>query len=158
MLKHILVTLAAAVSFGATLSQAQLVTFYVGQDGQTTLPSGTHKNLPNPNGGRLTFLYAHQFLASGNRRAGNTPIASAPTDWCFDVVPPPPPVLGLTHAADGTLQLTLQAQPGLNYILERTVTFTDWTVLTHLHAATPLTLHPLPAGPAPFEFWRARLR
>ena len=67
MLRHILVTLAAAVSFGATLSQAQLVTFYVGQDGLATLASGTYKGLPNPNAGRLTFLYAHAYLGVTER-------------------------------------------------------------------------------------------
>ena len=65
--------LAAAVLFGANLSQAQLVTFYVGQDSQTTLPSGTYKNLPNPNGGRLTFLYAHQYFGV-TERAGQAPL------------------------------------------------------------------------------------
>lgn len=59
--------LAAAVLFGATLSQAQLVTFYVGQDNQSTLPSGTYAGKPNPNAGRLTFLYAHAYVGVTER-------------------------------------------------------------------------------------------
>jgi hypothetical protein len=65
--------LAVAVSFGATLSQAQLVTFYVGQDGLATLASGTYRGLPNPNAGRLTFLYAHAYVGV-TERVGQPPI------------------------------------------------------------------------------------
>lgn len=73
MLKRLLVTMAAAVTFGATLSRAELVWFYVGQDGLTNLTSGTYKGLPNPNAGRLTFLYAHQYLGV-TERPGQTPL------------------------------------------------------------------------------------
>jgi hypothetical protein len=49
---------------GATLSwagmaQASLVEYYVGVDNQQTIASGTYAGLPNPNFGRLTFLFAH---------------------------------------------------------------------------------------------------
>lgn len=65
--------LAAAVSFGATLSQAQLITFYVGQDGLATLTSGTYNGRPNPNAGRLTFLYAHAY-SGVTERPNQTPL------------------------------------------------------------------------------------
>ncbi|MBE7504157.1 MAG: PEP-CTERM sorting domain-containing protein [Verrucomicrobiales bacterium] len=67
MKRNLILSLAAAVSFGATLSQAQLITFYVGQDGLATLASGTYKGLPNPNAGRLSFLYAHAYLGVTER-------------------------------------------------------------------------------------------
>lgn len=38
---------------------AAMVPYYIGVDGQTTIPSGTYGGLPNPNGGRLTLLYNH---------------------------------------------------------------------------------------------------
>lgn len=40
---------------------ADLVSYYVGRDGLTTLTSGTFRDLPNPNAGRLTFLYSHAY-------------------------------------------------------------------------------------------------
>ena len=55
------IALAAAVWFGATLSRAELVNFYVAQDGLANLTSGAYAGLPNPNAGRLTFLYAHAY-------------------------------------------------------------------------------------------------
>ncbi len=73
MKRSLIMSLAAAVLFGANVSQAQLVTFYVGQDGQTTLASGTYKGLPNPNAGRLSFLYAHAYLGV-TERVGQPPI------------------------------------------------------------------------------------
>lgn len=36
-----------------------MVPYYIGVDGQTTVPSGTYGGLANPNGGRLTLLYNH---------------------------------------------------------------------------------------------------
>lgn len=52
------------VALGATLSwagmaQASLVEYYVGVDSQQTITTGTYAGLPNPNLGRLTFLFAH---------------------------------------------------------------------------------------------------
>lgn len=67
MKRNLILSLAAAVSVGATLSQAQLITFYVGQDGLATLASGTYRGLPNPNAGRLSFLYAHAYLGVTER-------------------------------------------------------------------------------------------
>ncbi|MBE7504156.1 MAG: hypothetical protein HS113_28490 [Verrucomicrobiales bacterium] len=128
-----------------------------GLDGDDTLavPLGSHLhcNWAFSAPGR----YRLRFVATGTLRAGNTPIASAPTDWFFDVVAPPPPVLTLTRAPGDTLQLALEAQPGLNYALEHTATFADWTLLTNLHASVALTLHSLPADPEPTRFLRARL-
>lgn len=43
-------------------ARAELVLFYVGQDNLSTLASGVYRTLPNPNAGRLTFLYAHAYL------------------------------------------------------------------------------------------------
>jgi hypothetical protein len=65
--------LAAAVLFGANLSHAEIVEFYVGVDGRTTLTSGSYSGLPNPNAGRLTFLYAHQYIGV-IERPGQTPL------------------------------------------------------------------------------------
>lgn len=128
-----------------------------GLDGDDTLavPLGSHLhcNWAFSAPGR----YRLRFVATGTLRAGSTPIASAPTDWFFDVVAPPPPVLTLTRAPGDTLQLALEAQPGLNYALEHTATFADWTLLTNLHASVALTLHLLPADPEPTRFLRARL-
>ena len=55
---------AGTVVLGATLSwagmaQASLVEYYVGVDNRTTITTGTYAGLPNPNFGRLTFLFAH---------------------------------------------------------------------------------------------------
>ncbi len=102
--------------------------------------------------------YRLTFVVSGILRAGITPLASAPTDWFFEVAAPPPPVLALAGTPTNTLRLMLQAHPGLNYTLERTATFTHWTVLTHLHAATPLTTLLLSPEAVPFELYRVRLR
>lgn len=41
--------------------EAALLSYYVGVDGRTTIPSGIYGGLPNPNGNRLTFLYAHSY-------------------------------------------------------------------------------------------------
>lgn len=102
--------------------------------------------------------YRVRLVASGTLRAGNTPIASEPTDYYFAVEAPHRPVLALARTSTNTFQLLLQAHPGLNYRLESTATFKSWTLLTNLPATAPLTTHPLATGPAPFQFLRARLR
>lgn len=121
-----------------------------------TLPSRTHLHC------NWAFSapgnYRVRFVVSGTLRAGNTPIASAPTDYFFTVEAPPKPVLALARTPTNTLQLTMGAHPGLNYTLESTATLTNWTVLTNLHAATSRTTHPFLPGPAPIQFLRARLR
>ncbi len=61
MNRNLILSLAAAVTFGAAFSQAQMVNLYVGIDGRQTLPSGTYAGKANPNGGRLTLLYAHYY-------------------------------------------------------------------------------------------------
>jgi hypothetical protein len=44
----------------AANTQAAIVSYYVGVDGNTgNITSGTYAGLPQPNGGRLTFLYSH---------------------------------------------------------------------------------------------------
>lgn len=43
----------------AGVARAELSEFYVGVDGLETIASGTYLGLPNPNHGRLTFLYNH---------------------------------------------------------------------------------------------------
>lgn len=50
--------LGVAVSWTG-LAQASLVEFYVGVDNQQTITGGDYAGLPNPNFGRLTFLFAH---------------------------------------------------------------------------------------------------
>lgn len=40
-------------------TRADMAPFLIGVDGRTTIPSGTYAGLPDPNGGRLTFLYNH---------------------------------------------------------------------------------------------------
>ena len=57
------VSLATSLAFAAS-SQAAFVSYYVGTDSLTTLVSGIHAGLPNPNAGRLTFLYAHTYTAT----------------------------------------------------------------------------------------------
>jgi hypothetical protein len=52
------VVLGATVSWGG-MAQASLVEYYVGVDSLQTIASGTYVGLPNPNFGRLTFLFAH---------------------------------------------------------------------------------------------------
>lgn len=50
------VTLGLALAGGA---ESQAVEYYVGIDGREIIPTGTYAGLPNPNYGRLTFLFAH---------------------------------------------------------------------------------------------------
>jgi hypothetical protein len=49
----------ALVILATAASHADMVPFYIGVDGRTTIPSGTYAGLADPNGGRLTFLYNH---------------------------------------------------------------------------------------------------
>lgn len=102
------ITLAAAVSFGASLSQAELVNFYVGQDALATLASGTYQGLPNPNAGRLTFLYAHDYLETpfNNHYHGiGTYTYSGPAD--APVLVPTNANFRIPEASTGQLPLTL---------------------------------------------------
>lgn len=50
---------AAAFMLLMSASRATLVSYYIGVDGQTTIPTGTYAGLPNPNHNRLTLLFAH---------------------------------------------------------------------------------------------------
>ena len=45
---------------------------FVGVDGLQTLPSGTYAGLANPNFGRLTLLYGHQYDGSGENAPGSS--------------------------------------------------------------------------------------
>ncbi len=53
--------LLVALMMAAAASHAQMVNLYVGIDGRMVFPSGTYTGKNNPNGGRLTLLYAHHF-------------------------------------------------------------------------------------------------
>lgn len=97
------------------------------------------------------------FVVSGTLKAGNTPIASAPTDWFFEVAAPPRPVLTLARMQTNTLQLTLEVHPGLNYIVEHSSNLTNWLALTNMTAPKHLTTHLLTPS-APIQCFRARLR
>lgn len=39
----------------------QFAEYYIGRDQRTVIPSGIYAGLPNPNLGRITFLYAHTY-------------------------------------------------------------------------------------------------
>ena len=58
MLRHLLLLASSLLAFTAA-SHAALVSQYVGLDTLSTLATGTYAGLPNPNQGRLTFLFAH---------------------------------------------------------------------------------------------------
>jgi surface-anchored protein len=128
----------------------------VDESDSLSVPPGSHLHanwaFSAPGRYRLTFT------VSGTLRAGPAPVASAPTDFLFEVIPPPPPALTLTRTPPHSLHLTLVAQPGLNYALEGTTNFREWSVLTNLHASTAWTTHPLTPDPTPFQFLRVRLR
>ncbi|MCP9442131.1 MAG: VPLPA-CTERM sorting domain-containing protein [Nitrospira sp.] len=52
----------ALVALGLVLAggvESQAVEYYVGIDGREIIPTGTYAGLPNPNYGRVTFLFAH---------------------------------------------------------------------------------------------------
>lgn len=102
--------------------------------------------------------YRLTFWASGFLRKGNVPVASAATDFFLVVIPPSPPRLALTRAGMNTLQLTLEGHPGLNYTLEGSTNFIEWSALTNLHAATAQTTPLLLPGPDGYQMLRARLR
>jgi hypothetical protein len=53
--------LCAALFACATSARADIGSFYVARDRQETLASGAFAGEPNPNVGRLTFLYAHSY-------------------------------------------------------------------------------------------------
>ena len=102
--------------------------------------------------------YRVRLVVSGTLRAGNTPIASDPTDYFFAVEAPPRPVLTLSRTPTNTLQLTLQAHPGLNYLVEHSPNLTHWLALTNVAAPTLVTTHLLPLPPASMQYFRARVR
>ena len=102
--------------------------------------------------------YRVRFVVSGTLRAGNTPIASEPTDYFFAVATPPRPVLALLRTPTNAFQLTLQAHAGLNYVVEHSSDLSHWLTLTNVAASTPATTHPLEVPSGPNKFFRARLR
>lgn len=53
------VTLALVASIPP--AEAELLEYYIGRDLRTTIPTGTHAGLDNPNFNRVTFLYAHTY-------------------------------------------------------------------------------------------------
>ena len=57
-LPTLLIALAPTVSF---VSRAEFVVNYIGIDSQQPIAFGVYSGLPNPNFGRLTFLYAHSY-------------------------------------------------------------------------------------------------
>jgi surface-anchored protein len=102
--------------------------------------------------------YRVRLTAAGTLRASGQRVVSSPTDFRFEVAAPPPPVLALSLARKDTLQLTLQVHPGLNYRIESTSTFADWTTLVDLHAASSLVHLSLPLTAPSLRLFRARLR
>ena len=102
--------------------------------------------------------YRVRLVVSGTLRAGNTPIASEPTDYFFAVEAPPRPALALARTPTNSFQLTLQAHPGLNYLVEHSANLTNWLALTNVLAPTPVTTYLLALPPAPMQCFRARLR
>jgi len=54
---------ATAILLALTVpANAAIASYFIGVDGQATLPSGTYTGLANPNSQRLTLLYAHYDL------------------------------------------------------------------------------------------------
>jgi surface-anchored protein len=102
--------------------------------------------------------YRVRLKVTGTLRSGNTPIASAPTDYFFAVEAPAQPVLGLSASATDTLELKMEAHPGLNYLIETSTVFSRWTVLTNLCQTVSLSTNVLPQASDPCRFYRARLR
>ncbi len=103
-------------------------------------------------------VYRVRLEASGTLRAGNAPVASAPTDFLFEVAPPPPPALGLARGPEEDWEVSLRAHPGLDYVLEASADLADWTAVARLPATASVTFHRLDRSPAAFGFFRARLR
>jgi hypothetical protein len=60
-LRSLLTAAGALAALTAATAHAELVGSYIGIDGRNPLASGTYRGLPNPNFGRLTFLYAHVY-------------------------------------------------------------------------------------------------
>lgn len=56
--------LALATGTTASATDPNIGKYFVGVDGLPTILSGTYAGLPNPNFGRLTFLYAHTYEAT----------------------------------------------------------------------------------------------
>lgn len=102
--------------------------------------------------------YRVRLIATATLRAGNTPITSAPTDYHFEVIPPPPAVLGLVRTPTNALHLLLHGHPGLNYQIETADTFPRWNAWIHLPARHSVTTSSIPVLPASNRFFRARLR
>ena len=72
-MKRHLATLAIAIA--AVVAQADFIPaneIFVGVDGLQTLPSGTYAGFANPNFGRLTLLYGHQYDGSGENAPGSS--------------------------------------------------------------------------------------
>jgi surface-anchored protein len=103
-------------------------------------------------------LHRVRFVVTGTLRAGNTPVASPPAEFVFDVEPPPSPVLALGRTSTNRLGLSVTAQPGLNYRIETSERLDDWVLLTHLTASGAVTTLPLDGPSHPYRFFRARLR
>ncbi|TAG10204.1 MAG: PEP-CTERM sorting domain-containing protein [Verrucomicrobia bacterium] len=57
---------ALAMSAIIATSASAMVSYYIGVDNRTTIPSGTYMGLANPNFGNLTFLYAHTYTDTPN--------------------------------------------------------------------------------------------
>ncbi len=128
----------------------------VGPADAMTIPLGSHLHC------NWAFsapgLYRLQLLASGTLRSGSVSIVSAPTDFFFEVEAPPPPVLSLERTSGGGLELSLQAHPGLNWVLEAGSALPNWIPFAQVLATAPVTRYPLASSlPSP-RFFRTRLR
>jgi hypothetical protein len=69
-----LVMVSAALMGGtaAAVPYSGFDSFYLGIDGQATIPSGTYAGQPNPNFNRLTLLYAHTFPSPAQAGGGTS--------------------------------------------------------------------------------------
>ncbi len=54
----------AFLTLAASPADAALFSYYIGVDGQNTIPSGEFAGQPNPNANRLTLLFAHHNTAT----------------------------------------------------------------------------------------------
>lgn len=59
--RGVLAALALSLAGLASSARADFASYYIGSDSLATIASGTYAGLPNPNFGRLTFLYAHTY-------------------------------------------------------------------------------------------------
>lgn len=57
--RFFLILIGTGITLTHTSANAALASYYIGMDSRPTVISGTYINLPNPNLGRLTFLFAH---------------------------------------------------------------------------------------------------